>query len=577
MANEPEGRKRPAPRGSSAYPRKRAVAACQTCRSRKTKCDNRRPTCSFCESSGAACIYSTYDLSAYDPASLAILDRLSQLEENLKAHISTGLSVSSQAIAYTSSDTVTSSFAAVNTEGVSHVPASHIDSRPPQEIRALSNTVEHILRWPIFGDQFHSNLGLVDLLRQSAPWKPAKSANLDLETDACKQLLHHCFEHVLSKNPVLEEHFLRQTLNNVCMNGVGWDAESCLVLLVCALGSIASPNANQADWVTANSYFAAAQRRFGLLMAMDDLIVSQCHFLAGVYFMYSMKPLEAWRMFAQGVVCILPDISKSTPPAQYSLQECVYWSCWKSEIELRMHLDLPATGIVDTRYPQHIPEPPVTDPSQEPRWYYYLADISLRRLDLDIRDTVERSLKHAQSIFELRLAVPALEEHLQAWASSMPDVFSALDPEESTLHFILRGRLLDSYDVLYIPFLEQALALPPEHAEIAETLEFYARKALKCCVQRMEGQVPASFEMRHHGTWLALRTCARSALMLIAAQLAGRTDLLPTGWQHAVSTAAAVLSLWQEECCDVRDRLSIIRALSTEIGLDLSIRNDIGD
>lgn len=573
MADEPEGRKRPAPRGTSAYPRKRAVAACQTCRSRKTKCDNQRPVCSFCENSGATCIYSTYDLSAYDPASLAILDRLSQLEDNLKAHISTGLS-SPQSMMHASPGTITSNSAVPEVESGLPASGSYIDSRSSRETVPLLNTVEHILRWPVFGNQFDNHDGLVQLLRRSAQWKPAKSANFDLDTDTCKQLLQRCLEHVLSKNPVLEEQFLRQTLNNVCINGIGWDAESCLALLVCALGSIASPDANHADWVTATSYFAAAQRRFGLLIGMDDLIVPQCHFLAGVYFMYSMKPLEAWRMFAQGVVCILPDVSNSTPMTQYSLKECVYWSCWKSEIELRMHLVLPNSGIIVNDYPQHIPEPPVTDPSQEPRWYYYLADISLRRLDMDIRETVATALRRAHStgshIHELGLAVPALEEHLRAWASSMPDVFSALDPEESILHCILRGRLLDSYDVLYIPFLEQAVTPHSGFDDTANDLDLYARKALECCVQRMEGQGPASFALRHHGTWLALRTCTRSALMVLATRLSGRIDLLPEGWQHAVSTAASALNLWQEECGDVRDRLSIIQALSAEAGLDLS-------
>lgn len=41
-------RKRPASRGTAAYPRKRAVTACQTCRARRTKCDNLKPKCSFC-------------------------------------------------------------------------------------------------------------------------------------------------------------------------------------------------------------------------------------------------------------------------------------------------------------------------------------------------------------------------------------------------------------------------------------------------------------------------------------------------------------------------------------------------
>src|SRR6266536_5050324 len=80
--SQPRNR-RPAPRGTAAYPRKRAVTACQVCRARRTKCDNKKPSCSFCEKVGAKCLTSSVDLSPFDPASLRILERLDQLEDIL--------------------------------------------------------------------------------------------------------------------------------------------------------------------------------------------------------------------------------------------------------------------------------------------------------------------------------------------------------------------------------------------------------------------------------------------------------------------------------------------------------------
>jgi hypothetical protein len=78
-----EGLPRPAPRGTAAYPRRRANKACQVCRARRTKCDNKKPTCSFCEKIGAKCIVSPTDLSSFDPASLLILERLDDLKQCL--------------------------------------------------------------------------------------------------------------------------------------------------------------------------------------------------------------------------------------------------------------------------------------------------------------------------------------------------------------------------------------------------------------------------------------------------------------------------------------------------------------
>ena len=49
------GLKRTLPENDPPRPRKRNATACQICRARKTKCDNKKPRCSYCQSIGAAC------------------------------------------------------------------------------------------------------------------------------------------------------------------------------------------------------------------------------------------------------------------------------------------------------------------------------------------------------------------------------------------------------------------------------------------------------------------------------------------------------------------------------------------
>src|SRR5947209_7998340 len=67
------------------YPRQRAIRACQLCRARRTKCDNKKPTCSFCEKVGAECVTSDGENSVFDAASLKILQRLDDLEKLVKS------------------------------------------------------------------------------------------------------------------------------------------------------------------------------------------------------------------------------------------------------------------------------------------------------------------------------------------------------------------------------------------------------------------------------------------------------------------------------------------------------------
>ena len=43
--------------GENGRIRRRALQACETCRSKKSKCDNERPSCGSCIQHGAECIY----------------------------------------------------------------------------------------------------------------------------------------------------------------------------------------------------------------------------------------------------------------------------------------------------------------------------------------------------------------------------------------------------------------------------------------------------------------------------------------------------------------------------------------
>lgn len=53
----PSDSKRKMARSAVTYPRKRAVMACETCRKRKVKCDNQRPSCGGCQTLQIECIF----------------------------------------------------------------------------------------------------------------------------------------------------------------------------------------------------------------------------------------------------------------------------------------------------------------------------------------------------------------------------------------------------------------------------------------------------------------------------------------------------------------------------------------
>src|SRR5690242_13646346 len=222
LPNAVTGQKRPAPRGSASYPRKRAVTACQVCRARRTKCDNAKPACSFCVKVGANCIQAPVDLSSFDPASLQILSRLEDLEQ-LVRDIGSGTAASRAA------------------------PEPTLTDARPDPSQLLPCSINTILEWeplrrlrptPELGGPAFPCTNRSAILMTTSP--PISGLD-EFEPHRIKLLLDNFFNYVHVKNPILNEQQTRKTVNRVCLHGIDWSPDACLALLICALGTIATP------------------------------------------------------------------------------------------------------------------------------------------------------------------------------------------------------------------------------------------------------------------------------------------------------------------------------------------------
>ncbi|KAJ0305365.1 hypothetical protein Brms1b_010821, partial [Colletotrichum noveboracense] len=105
---------------------------------------------------------------------------------------------------------------------------------------------------------------------------------LDMEPRRVNDLLDSFFSYAHVKNPILEETATRKMVSTTIMNGIDWSAESCLSLLIFALGSIATPFGPSHETMpgtlahaNAQSFFQAAQKRLGILLSSDDIIAAQ--------------------------------------------------------------------------------------------------------------------------------------------------------------------------------------------------------------------------------------------------------------------------------------------------------------
>ncbi|CAI7593878.1 unnamed protein product [Penicillium pancosmium] len=352
-------RKRPAARGGTFYPRKRANVACQVCRARKTKCDNRKPSCSYCLSVGAICTQSTEDLSSFDPASLKIIERLDVLEKLVRqqsaqspqqqqqqphsllqaeGHVSSpSTSPSAQHPSGSSRDrssldnTKSNEFVSSHSSQRTFTPSGYGAKTSP--LNVLPTSPAFLLRLPVFqNDRLGGSLLVNNDLHErwwtekrqqqphSSPIERTPGGGiLDGMVGSCggvDELLDRFFKFVLCKNPILKEAPTRHLVLSKSVRDIDGSAQSCLVFLVCALGRLAkpfdeTPNIRELDtgpgkavYAEAEALFQEAQRRMGALFVDnggDHLIAPQCLLLSGFYMMCMFRPFMAWRFFVQAL------------------------------------------------------------------------------------------------------------------------------------------------------------------------------------------------------------------------------------------------------------------------------------
>ncbi|GJC86116.1 hypothetical protein ColLi_08954 [Colletotrichum liriopes] len=133
-------------------------------------------------------------------------------------------------------------------------------------------------------------------------------------------------------NPIIDAQVLRQMLKQVAENGPDWSAATCIVALTCALGAISqrpgqrTPSGTPRGYSVepnrhlASRYWSVAEKRLGFSMGSPGWESVQCLCLAGL---------------------TMPSGKAETPsdfPQSLSLEQILYFTCFKSEWYLQFHL-----------------------------------------------------------------------------------------------------------------------------------------------------------------------------------------------------------------------------------------------
>lgn len=322
-------------------------------------------------------------------------------------------------------------------------------------------------------------------------------------------------------------------------------------------------------------------------MASPGIIEAQCLFLAGVYFMHVFQPFNAWRFFSQALACCqgFDFLTRATTEmvetdqnhADFSAeQQAIYWSAWKSEQEMRCALklhDFVPPEALRSLYPMFFPTPPSLSEAESVRsadsayreqqsWFFYLTEISLRRLSSRIASEMTVLAQQADYILQsLADALPDFESDLGAWIDALPPLMRLDTPSEldDVCKFVIRGHVANVYEMLYWPFLLPYLDAQNELWATSASPDHFlplSQNALQKHVDRIWVNKPG-FKHRHHGTWPMVCSCSRSALVLIKCAAHGGIPS-PPSWRKAVQEVLELNRYWQPESADAYHRLPIM-------------------
>ncbi|KKK24401.1 hypothetical protein ARAM_004377 [Aspergillus rambellii] len=631
--------------------RKRKRTACQGCRDRRVKCDNGRPACQSCQKVKLPCVYPDEDgpgsASRYDPGSVEILQQLRDIRAILdlvyreqktqsasspSAH-QTQTHRHPQSILGSSTSHSTPVAFSSRPAGIHHCSeyGSSIRSvageRPPLVFAGIG--AESLLRWPrvieILGSQIPTQSFVLEYTvntDEAGCASTSERSRYGIREDDFLPLCRRFLNLVHVRNPILEPSDMEQYAKEASENGLKWDAKSCLVLLACALGCLASPGFTEGstlllnpvddslpkdhvEYERAEAYFQAASKRIGYLgTGLPDI---QCLYLAGIYEKHMLRILQAWFWTQQScarlhayLLCKGTPVSRVDGSSQndHRLEQRLYWSCIKAESEFMRDIPLPRSALIELKYPDSFPSPPLgpsrpdeskdtadsrdgpLSENEERSWLFYLAELALRRtLDqaLPLFYVREGPTTWLQNIDYIVKQSSHVEEQLDIWYNHLPPAIQPdLDPDispDDQLPFFLQGRLMGAREAIYRPALYYILHHNGRGG--ADNWSAVLPLAIECVRLTRAMIKHYARHKRHGGIWFALRAVWTQSIIILATVNAG-IDYLepPADWPELVRMSLQMLQQWGSESADIRSMYDVLVRAFLATTIKLGIRED---
>ncbi|KFY37225.1 hypothetical protein V494_04862 [Pseudogymnoascus sp. VKM F-4513 (FW-928)] len=297
--------------------RQRATLACDMCRSRRTKCDMRKPTCSFCDEHGIVCNYRVPPApgpSKNDLEIQAIRDRL----EDLCGLVSMRRLDPNYVFPGGSSSPNPTSF--------DQYPAAESIISRNWRMEFPFMTIQTPSTMCLLGQDPKLAAQMVSIERTKVDMltPPVVSAGFKFQYDNAVRAFGFFYDRIHHWYPILHEEFFGLYLGNIA-GDFSPCPDSCLVLLVAAIGSVCQ----------FSSRATAYEKRPDV-----DYIGKALTVLPDVHFEFSLRSVQCLVLLAVYYNCI----GKPCQAHDYILMaSCKAQALFKCE--LGYHIDMPESNI----------------------------------------------------------------------------------------------------------------------------------------------------------------------------------------------------------------------------------------
>lgn len=265
--------------------RKRSTLACDTCRSRRTKCDGQRPQCHYCRTHAVQCCYQE---PPQPPASKVELE-LAALNKRLD-HLTRLLTLSQK----TSPPYIDGHDDDQTEKTLRNVsPELPPQQGSPFKLLGTSSVLRTLGLDPDFG---HTLIRMERTAFDASSRGYAGSRMLMMHHQKATSALAAFYEKIHSWYPILPLAFSEQYFKTLS-GTLAPSAESCLSLLVAAVGCVVQDEElssggdlhERSDLV----FFEAALASLPIVISECSLVSVQCALLFAIYYCTLMKPCQA--------------------------------------------------------------------------------------------------------------------------------------------------------------------------------------------------------------------------------------------------------------------------------------------